>query len=39
MPVSDKIINNSILYMKFLESTAKDTFFTNQIDSRYERIQ
>ena len=28
-----------IIYMKFMESTAKDTYFTNQIDGRYERIQ
>ena len=30
---------SKIIYMKFMESTAKDTFFTNQIDGRYERIQ
>ena len=28
-----------IIYMKFLESSAKDSYFSNQIDSRYERIQ
>jgi hypothetical protein len=30
---------SKIIYMKFLESTAKDTYFTNLIDGRYERIQ
>ena len=28
-----------IIYVKFLESSAKDIYFTNQIESRYERIQ
>lgn len=29
---------SKILYVKFMESAAKDTFFANQIDGRYERI-
>ena len=30
---------SKIIYLKFLESAAKDTYFAGQIESRYERIQ